>query len=188
MNRRSLTTQLSLLRSGWRVVSFLLRNLTTIITVVLVLVAIALGYWAWQMGFPVTMPIPILIPLALCLVLIVAILLGRRRIQRWALARASRGQAAMQKRIARRMVQEGREKGEEMLERGEEMLDRGIDTAGDALSSLTGEVKADWKRYMSKPGPAQPQSPRCPDCGHLLRPGAKFCDHCGAPVSGGKTS
>jgi hypothetical protein len=181
MNRNSLTTGLVLLRNGWRVASFLLRNLTAIMMGILALVALVLGYWAWQMGFPANIPIPILIPLALCLILIVAILLGRRRIQRWALARASRGQAAVQKRIAKRMVQEGREKGEEILEKGEEVLGKGVDTARGALSTLASEVKADWKRHVAQPRPARPQPTRCPDCGHPLRPGAKFCDHCGKP-------
>ena len=176
MNRRGLTTRLSLLRSSWRVVSFLLQHLTTIIAVVLALIALALGYQAWQMGFPATTPPSVLIPLAICLILIVAVLLARKKIQRRALASALRGQAAMQKRIAKRMVQEGREKGEEILEKG-------VDTAKDALSTLASEVKADWKRYVATPRPAQfqPQAPRCPHCGHPLRPGAKFCDRCGKP-------
>jgi hypothetical protein len=182
MDRRSLTTQLSLLRSGWRVASFLLRNLTTIVLGVLVLVTIALGYWAWRMGFPATMPTSILVPLGICLILILAILVGRRRIQRWALASASRGQAAVQKRVAKRMVQGGREKGEEILEKGEEVLEKGVDTAKDALSTLASEVKADWKRYVAQPRPTQPQAPRCPECGYLVRSGAKFCDRCGKPL------
>lgn len=181
MNTRGLTIQLSLLRSGWRVIHFLLRNLVTIVAAVLTLVALVLGYWAWRAGFPATMPLPILIPLALCLVLIVTILLARKGVHRWALARAARGQARVQKRIAARMMQDGREKSEEVLKKGEEMLDRGVDTARDALSSLAGEVQADWKRYVAQPRSSQPQTPRCPDCGHPLRPGAKFCDRCGKP-------
>ena len=178
MNRRGLTTRLSLLRSSWRVISFLLRNLTAIIAVVLALIALALGYQAWRMGFPATTPPSVLIPLAICLILIVAVLLARKKIQRRALASALRGQAAVQKRIANRVVQEGREKGEEILEKG-------VDTAKDALSTLASEVKADWKRYVAPSRPARSQvllSPRCPHCGHLLRSGAKFCDRCGKPL------
>lgn len=181
MNKSSLKTGMFLLQNGWRVVSFLLRNLAAIVLVLLVLIALALGYWAWQMGFPATMPISILIPLALCLILIVAILLGRRRIQRWALASAARGQASVQKRVAKRMVQEGREKGEEILDKGEEILDKGVDTAKDALSTLASEVKADWQLHVAPSQSPQPQAPRCPTCGHPLRPGAKFCDRCGKP-------
>ncbi|MBC7249995.1 MAG: zinc ribbon domain-containing protein [Anaerolineae bacterium] len=180
MNTRSLTTQLSLLRGGWRVVSFLLRHL---VTIVLVLLALVLGYRAWQTGFPATMSLPVLMPLLLCLILIVAVLLGRRGIRCWALERAARGQRVLQKRLARRMAQKGREKGEQILEKGEEALERGVGAARQALSSLVSEVQADWQRPGAPTQPRQRQAPRCPHCGYFVRPGAKFCDRCGKPLS-----
>lgn len=179
MSKSSLKAGVFLLRSGWRVAGFLLRHLVTIVPVVLLLIALVLGYWAWRMGFPATMPIFVLIPLALCLILIVAIFLGRSKIRRWALASASRGQTGMQKRIAESLLQEGREKGQQVLQKGEEVLEKGVGAAKEALSSLAGEVQADWQRQVSGSTPVVPQAPRCPACGYFVRPGAKFCDRCG---------
>ncbi len=183
MNTRSLAARLSLLRSGWRVISFLLRHLVTTALVILVLLALTLGYRAWQMGFPATMSLSVLIPLLLCLILIVAVLLGRRGIRRWALERAARGQTALQKRLARRMAQEGREKGEQILEKGEEALERGVGAAREALSSLVAEVQADRQRPVAPTQTHQRRAPRCPHCGYFVRAGAKFCDRCGKPLS-----
>jgi len=182
MNKSSLKAGIFLLRSGWKVTGFLLRNLVTIVLVALFLIALALGYWAWRMGFPATMPVPILIPLALCLILIVAIVLGRSKIRRWALASAARGQARVQKRVAEDLIQEGREKGQQVLQKGEKVLEKGVDAAKGAISSLAGEVQADWQRHVSGPAPAVQQAPRCPQCGYFVRAGAKFCDRCGKPL------
>ncbi|MCR4407845.1 MAG: zinc ribbon domain-containing protein [Anaerolineae bacterium] len=182
MNKSSLKAGVFFLQSGWKVAGFLLRHLVTIVLVVLFLIALVLGYWAWQMGFPATMPVPILIPLALCLTLIIAIVLGRSKIRRWALSSAARGQARMQKRVAESLIQEGREKGQQVLQKGEEVLEKGVGAAKEALSSLAGEVQADWQRQVSGPTPVVSQAPRCPACGYFVRPGAKFCDRCGQPL------
>jgi len=163
----------SILRSVWWALRFFWRHPATAMVILLALVALALGYRAWRSGFPAA--IFTLIRLAPLLVLIIIVFLARGKIGQWMRTRASQGKTMAQRRIAKGVVQEG-------IDRGEAVLERGAETAKEALATLAEEVKADWERSVAKPRPARLQAPRCPFCGHLLRSGAKFCDHCGRPL------
>lgn len=170
MTRILLKIGRAILKGGWQAFRLFLRHLATFMMAILFLIALLLGYRAWRAGFHGA--IFTLIPLAFCLILITAIFFARRKIHRWVFTSASRSKAVAQKRIAKGMVQEG-------IDRGEAVLERGSETAQEALSTLAEEVKADWEHFVARPRTAQPQASSCPFCGHLLRPGAKFCDQCG---------
>ncbi|MDY6876735.1 MAG: zinc ribbon domain-containing protein [Chloroflexota bacterium] len=164
-----------IVRSGRRVLPFLTRHAIAITVVILVLVALGLVYRIWRLGIPAA--VSSLAPLFLCLVLIVAVLFARGKIRQWMQTGVSRGQAAVRKHVVEEVVQEG-------IGRGEALLEKGVETAKGALTTLTGEVKADWEHHVTKsaPGRPLPRASRCPSCGRFLRPGAKFCDGCGDPV------
>ncbi len=156
-------------------IRFFLRHPIAVITAVLSLIILSLGYRMWRVGFPAA--ISSLPSLLLCLALIIVVLLARGKIREWTQTSASRGRAAVQKRIVKGVVQEG-------VSMGEAMLEKGAETAKEALATLSEEVKADWEHHVAKPAPGRtlPQARRCPFCGRFLRSGAKFCDGCGKPL------
>lgn len=164
-----------IVRSGRRALPFLTRHAIAITVAILVLITLGLVYRIWRVGLPAA--VSSLAPLFLCLVFIVVVLFARGKIRQWMQMSASRGKAAVRKRVVEEVMQEG-------IGRGDALLEKGVETAKGALTTLTEEVKADWEHHVTKPAPAQPlpRASRCPSCGRFLRPGAKFCDGCGEPV------
>jgi hypothetical protein len=56
------------------------------------------------------------------------------------------------------------------------------------MDAITAAVMHAGSRSLAVAGTAvgtAQGSPACPNCGHAVRPGAKFCSHCAAPLSGG---
>jgi len=164
-----------IVRFGQRALPFLARHAVAIVVAILALITLGLGYRIWRVGLPAAASS--LVTLFLCLVLIVVVLFARGKIRQWMQMSASRGKAAVRKRVVEEVVQEG-------IGRGEALLEKGAETAKGALTTLTEKVKADWQSHVTKPAPGRslPRAPRCPSCGRFLRPGAKFCDGCGKPM------
>jgi hypothetical protein len=70
-------------------------------------------------------------------------------------------------------------KQKELIDDTWQYIDRVMATAGSALSSGMGTPSP------ATPAPAAPApaAVTCPACGETVRPGARFCEHCGTPLA-----
>jgi len=142
------------------------------------------GYQMWKVGFPAAMTrLP---QMALYLALIMVILLIRYAIKRYAKTAIRKGKASLQKKVAKEVVEEGLSRAGDLVDEGvgraADVVEKGVTAAKDAISDLGREVQDTWgkaRRSESK----SPAALRCPSCGHAVRPGARFCAKCGAPLS-----
>jgi len=146
-------------RIGRGILRFFLRHWAGAAIVLLLLLAAFTGYQMWRLG-PV-MALSLLPQLILCLVLVVAVIAVRRVIK-----------ALTTKNVVESGVAQGRA-----------ALKTTAQEAKEALASLGAEVK---RAYLLPPGggmaAASQATVRCASCGRVARPGAKFCEGCGAAL------
>jgi ribosomal protein L32 len=157
-------------RSFWR---WLLRQWAVVAVAVLALLAGWTGYELWDAGLPKGLAF---VPrLALYLALIAAVIVLRRVGGRLFSRALAQGTARLKQEMAGDLVSQGRQ-------RAGSWVDRGAMGARSAWAGLTGK---DWQRPagtqrgMPAPGAAA-YVQRCPSCGRTSRPGAVWCDGCGA--------
>ncbi|MDH7488726.1 MAG: zinc ribbon domain-containing protein [Anaerolineae bacterium] len=147
-------------RIGRSLVRFSLKHWAGALILLLLLLAALTGYQMWHLG-PV-MALALFPQLMICLILIGAVVAVRRAIRAIA---------------TKDWVQSG-------VAQGRTVLKTTVEEAKGTLASLGTDVKRDLERFVGGAAEASAADPpvRCPRCGRVSRPGARFCEGCGAAL------
>lgn len=148
-------------RIGRGILRFSFRHWAGSLILLLLLLAALIGYQMWRLG-PV-LALSMLPQLIICLILIGAVIAVRHAIN-----------ALTTKRVVQSSVAQGRT-----------ALKATAEEAKETLASLGADVKRDLDRLVGgSASPVESAEPpvRCPRCGRVSRPGARYCEGCGAAL------
>ncbi|GAB4405799.1 MAG: hypothetical protein Kow00123_18160 [Anaerolineales bacterium] len=147
-------------RVGRGLARFFFRHWATGLVALLLLLAALTGYQMWHLGPAVALAL--LPQLIICLILIGVVVAIHRALK--AITRAS-------------IVETG-------VAQGRTALKTTVEEAKETLASLSTDVKRDLGRLVGGAAEASAADPplRCPRCGRVSRPGARFCEGCGAAL------
>ena len=168
--------------SGTRAIRFLLRHWAFIVAGVLVLLAAFTGYQIWRMGFQDALAMGTIDTLIIYLAVAAVVVVTRYGIIPYArtVYRKSRARARLQKKVAQDVVEHGRSQAKGMLQKG-------VQTAEGTFDRVSERARREWdsvrQRKPTSSSVVTPAARRCPDCGHVIRHGAKYCDRCGASLA-----
>ncbi|HOU23111.1 MAG TPA: zinc ribbon domain-containing protein [Anaerolineae bacterium] len=148
-----------------RLLRFLLRHWALWLLMILLPLTALNVYLMWRGGLVVASSL--LSPFFTNLILIVAVLVLRRVIQLWNEGYFSR------------VIQQS-------LTQGQAVVKDKMAAATGALSSFGSDIKGSLSGLLDgsgpSKGPAVAAAPRCPSCGRLVRPEARFCEVCGSAI------
>lgn len=148
-------------RIGRGIMRFFLRHWAGALILLLLLLAALTGYQMWRLG-PV-MALALLPQLVICIILVGAVIAVRHAIKTFTT-----------KKVAESSVAQGRT-----------VLKATAEEAKETLASLGADVKRDLERLVggsAPPAQSGEVAMRCLRCGRVSRPGAKFCEGCGAAL------
>lgn len=119
-------------------------------------------------------------------VLVLIVVATSTRIALWLAHRVERQILRKPSLVSRQLVHTGLQQGEKLAQLGSRTLGKNVVGVKQTLSQTVNNFVPDRRRrtgtvtWISLP-PGR-RNAFCPGCGHGLRDGAKFCDHCGKPI------
>jgi hypothetical protein len=162
----------------------LLRRLRWFLTLAILLVAAGLGWYGWHSGGGIVW---IGFIIALLLLLVVAIWGGK--ITFWLARRLGHQILGNRNLASHRFVNSGLQQGGKLIHLGGKELEKNIagvkQALGQARNSLGQDLRVKPGKVTWVSEPPDPNNPDavCPACGRGVRSEAKFCDHCGKPIT-----
>jgi hypothetical protein len=150
---------------------------------VILFLAIGLAWFGWQNGIGF-----VWIVFGIVLLLLFVIMVWGGKIAFWLARRLGHRILHNGSSASRGLINTGLQQGEKIINLSSKEIGKNIHGAQQVLGQARDNLGKDFRAkpgkvtWVSLPSTSQNSDAVCPACRKEVRPGAKFCDHCGTPL------